>query len=197
MFQEQTEIITEISNLEKDLDLYNKEQIEKYTHIKRKWDNFQHLKTQGSILRSKAKFVEDGEKSSKYFLNLEKRNYNERYMKSLINSQGLLITEPSEILNEQAKFYEGLYTSSRMDRSQGITFFEICDIPQLNNEQKQFLENPLTLGEISQALKNMANDKSPGLDGFTTNFYPTALKGCRGIVFTHGVWMGGRAGGGK
>ena len=28
-------------------------------------------------------------------------------------------------------------------------------------------------------------------------FYPTALKGCRGIVFTHGVPMGGRAGGGK
>ena len=28
-------------------------------------------------------------------------------------------------------------------------------------------------------------------------FYPTALKGCRGIVFTHGVRMGGRAGGRK
>ena len=27
------------------------------------------------------------------------------------------------------------------------------------------------------------------------NFYPTALKGCRGIVFTHGVRMG-RSGGG-
>ena len=26
-------------------------------------------------------------------------------------------------------------------------------------------------------------------------FYPTALKGCWGIVFTHGVRMGGRAGG--
>ena len=26
------------------------------------------------------------------------------------------------------------------------------------------------------------------------HFYPTALKGCRGIVFTHGVRMGGRAG---
>ena len=25
-------------------------------------------------------------------------------------------------------------------------------------------------------------------------FYPTALKGCRGIVFTHGVRMGGRPG---
>ena len=29
------------------------------------------------------------------------------------------------------------------------------------------------------------------------HFYPTALKGCRGIVFTHGVRMGGWAGGGK
>ena len=29
------------------------------------------------------------------------------------------------------------------------------------------------------------------------NFYPTALKGCRGIVFTHGVWMNGWVGGGK
>ena len=28
-----------------------------------------------------------------------------------------------------------------------------------------------------------------------SSFYPTALKGCRGIVFTHGVWMGGRASG--
>ena len=27
------------------------------------------------------------------------------------------------------------------------------------------------------------------------NFYPTALKGCRGIIFTYGVRMGGRAAG--
>ena len=26
-------------------------------------------------------------------------------------------------------------------------------------------------------------------------FYLTALKGCRGIVFTHGVWMGGQVAG--
>ena len=27
----------------------------------------------------------------------------------------------------------------------------------------------------------------------SSSFYPTALKGCRGIVFTHGVRMGVRA----
>ena len=25
--------------------------------------------------------------------------------------------------------------------------------------------------------------------------YPTTLKGCQGIVFIHGVWMGGQEGG--
>ena len=29
------------------------------------------------------------------------------------------------------------------------------------------------------------------------SFYPTALNGCRGVVFTHGVLMGGRAVKGK
>ena len=36
------------------------------------------------------------------------------------------------------------------------------------------------------------------LDGavyFIFSFYPAALKGCQGIVFTHGVQMGGRWGG--
>ena len=32
---------------------------------------------------------------------------------------------------------------------------------------------------------------------FKNSFYPSALKGCRGIVFTHGVRMGGWAGGGN
>ena len=27
---------------------------------------------------------------------------------------------------------------------------------------------------------------------FNTDFYPTDLKRCRGIVFTHSVWIGGR-----
>ena len=32
---------------------------------------------------------------------------------------------------------------------------------------------------------------------FLSYFYPTALKGCRGIVFIHGGRMDGRMGGGK
>ena len=30
---------------------------------------------------------------------------------------------------------------------------------------------PLNIAELSDALRDMKNNKSPGLDGFTTNFY--------------------------
>ena len=33
------------------------------------------------------------------------------------------------------------------------------------------------------------------INTLTRHFYPTALKGCQGIVFTHGVRMGGWAAG--
>ena len=39
----------------------------------------------------------------------------------------------------------------------------------------------------------VAHDGTGAGHNFFCPFYPTALKDCRGIVFTHGVRMGGRA----
>ena len=47
--------------------------------------------------------------------------------------------------------------------------------------------------EISKQKKNMKFIEI--LKYQKDTFYPTALKGCRGIVFTHGVRMGGWVGG--
>ena len=70
----------------------------------------QKLKTNGIILRSKAKWVEEGEKNSKHFLNLKKRNYKTTYIKKLITDDGNEITEQNSIIEEQFKFYNHLYT---------------------------------------------------------------------------------------
>ena len=47
-----------------------------YRQCKAEWEYYHTKKTKGIILRSKAKWVEEGEKNTKYFLNLEKRNQN-------------------------------------------------------------------------------------------------------------------------
>ena len=54
-----------------------------YIRIKSDWESHILRKNNGIILRSKAKWVEEGEKNTKYFLNLEK-NYNSKCIKLLL-----------------------------------------------------------------------------------------------------------------
>ena len=45
------------------------------------------------------------------------------------------------------------------------------DVPKLSNEEAKLLEGNLHFKEVSEVLKNMKNDKSPGADGFTAEFF--------------------------
>ena len=162
-----------IENLEKNLD-NNETNFLEYQHTKAEWEDIQTEKGIGAIVRSKAKWAEYGEKNSKYFLNLEKRNYNSKYIKKVIKTNGVEISEPSQILQEQQEFYTNLYKS----RCSGQPNFDLMDtflsnknIPKLNEVDKQKCDDGLTLEDLTDAINNMALDKSPGADGFTTNFY--------------------------
>ena len=46
-------------------------------------------------------------------------------------------------------------------------------IPVLTWEQPQTWEGPISENELLKALKNMSNNKSPGNDGLTKEFYET------------------------
>ena len=67
-------------------------------------------KTQSAIFRSKAKYVAENETNSKYFLTLEKHNYNKKVMTVIKTDDGGLIQDPNKILKEQYNFYSKLYT---------------------------------------------------------------------------------------
>ena len=52
-------------------------------------------------------------------------------------------------------------------------FTEGLNIPQLNEEEQESSEKDLTLEELRDALASFADNKSPGEDGFTKEFYQT------------------------
>ena len=61
-----------------------------------------------------------------------------------------------------------------MDSQQKFNeFIENLKIPQLNEEEQSFLEKDLTINELREALTSFADNKSPGEDGFTKEFYQT------------------------
>ena len=73
------------------------------------------LKTRGTILRSRTRWYEQGERSNKYFLNLEKRNYSKKLVSKLKLQNGSVLTDQFDILEEQSKFYQSLSNSQKSD----------------------------------------------------------------------------------
>lgn len=132
-------------------------------------------KTKGSIIRSKAKWIKEGEKGTKYFCNLENRNYVEKSMESLILEDGTEVTNIKDIMNAQNEFYHNLYTTKqpKIDPESEKLFFDDENpfIQKLSAEEAESCEGELTLNECLTALKNMSNEKSPGSDGYTVEFF--------------------------
>ena len=50
-------------------------------------------------------------------------------------------------------------------------FFKNFNLPRLNQEEIEIMNNPITSTEIEAVIKNLPKNKSPGLDGFTGEFY--------------------------
>ena len=62
----------------------------------------------GAIIRLKATWYEKGEKSNKYFLNLETHKKARSSVPKVFNNEGVLITEPKKIMQEIQNFYSNL-----------------------------------------------------------------------------------------
>ena len=81
--------------------------------VKTELDTMLEEKAKKSAFRCRANYYEKGQKTSRYFLNIEKRNYINKTMYIVCKSDGKLTKDYAEILEEQWVFYKKLYTSNR------------------------------------------------------------------------------------
>ena len=73
--------------------------------IKAKLDEQYKIKSKGYQIRSHAKYVEEGEQSTKYFLGLEKSRQNHNCICSLTDNHGRTVYSDEEILDVATQFY--------------------------------------------------------------------------------------------
>ena len=147
---------------------------EQLNEVKETLEWFYEQKTKGIIIRARGRWHEHGERNSKYFLNLEKRNQVKKHIRKLVLN-GSITTNPFDILNEQKRFYSDLYQSKTSDENKESVnaFLNELNIPKLSEEQKQSCEGEISLEECKDVLDSFQNNKSPGNDGLPIEFYKT------------------------
>ena len=93
-------------------DLTNIDQeLKQYENLKKELQELYENKGEAAKFRSKCLWVERGEKPTKYFFNLEKRNYSRKVISELEDGDGEIINNEEQILLEIENYYKTLYSS--------------------------------------------------------------------------------------
>ena len=166
--KEERDLIKEIEDIEKqikddsDVDLLEvkKEQLR----------SIRKTKIDGMIIRSRAQWSLEGERNSRYFCNLEKRHYTDKNMSTLETDNGQIINNQTKIKEEVQLFYGNLY-KSKEHCTTNVNLSTTIVGPRLTQVEREQTEGLISVEEAGKILKQMKNGKSPGLDGFTTEFF--------------------------
>ena len=160
----------EINMLENELDAHPN--FDLAGTLKVKQDQFEELRQNmidGVLVRSRATWREYGEKSSKYFLSLEKRQYTSKIIPCLHTTEGVVFKHSDIMSNLHAHFTHLFQNHDAVEDHDAL--FEGLRLKTLSELEKAEIGRPIELQEISEALRTMKNGKTPGSDGFPAEFY--------------------------
>ena len=163
----------------------NEEVITEYDNCKSDLETLYNYITAGIIMLSRSNWYEFGEKTSKYFSNLEKRNKAKSHVRKIITENNSEFSESKEILLQTKEFYSALYKRCSIKGEEEChECLKTLKIPKLSDVQRASCEGLLTKKECWDALQRMKNDKSPGSDGLTKEFYVCFVNEVSNILIT-------------
>ena len=141
-----------------------------FEYLKQKTKQYYENQLEAAKVRSRIKCYEEGEKSSKYFFNTEKKNASDKIWTKIKCRDGSYSANIYEILNEQKHFYKSLFTSEDTDEREAHALLNNVD-QALNEDEKLMCDSEITEQEIFDIIKLLKTNKSPGDDGIVSEFY--------------------------
>ena len=166
--------------------------ISKQAHLRMKWEEFLIEETRGKQIRGGVKWIEEGEKCSKFFLALEKSRAANNTIFELKNTEGLLLTDEIAILNEIKEYYRILYKANETDEDNQNDLFGVfiqdLVVPTISEEERYEINQVLTIDEISNAIKKMNNGSAPGCDGLPIEFYKVFYNEIKYVLYQNYIY---------
>ncbi len=125
----------------------------------------------GAQIRSKTNWLNEGERNTKFFLNLENKTQNNNTVKFIRNSNGQYVENNSEMFHEMCTYYEKLYKSKEIKDDCISQYLDDVNCNNLSQNEKSMCDATPTMEECKNAVFCMKKGKSPGSDGLPSEFY--------------------------
>ena len=125
------------------------------------------------INKTKSCFFEKINKIDKPLARLIKKKREKNQVNKIRSEKGEVTTDNAEIQRIIRNYCEQLYGNKIDNLEEMDKFLEKFNLPRLNQEDIEIMNNPITSTEIEAMIKNLPKNKSPGSDGFTAEFFQT------------------------
>ena len=124
-----------------------------YDSLKLELQSLYEDKGKHAMFRAKCRWLENGERPTKYFFDLEKRNYNKKTISELRLQDESATCNEKEILDQIEAYFKNLHSSEyTLSQEEYQEFIQNLEIPRLSNEDRNSLEGPLTYEECKKVL---------------------------------------------
>ena len=172
----------QLDNNEFDTEIFSEEQIlKRIEELKSEIQIIMDYKTAGAVIRTRSDWLEFGEKSSKYFFNLE-QNIAARKNRFKLRDNTGITSDPKRILEIQRSYYAHLFKSSNTKIDE--EYLASAELPTITNEQQELCNRDINLIEIKEAIEGMKNNKSPGSDGIPIEWYKTFWENIKWLLLS-------------
>lgn len=163
----------EIKTLENEIyNNNNSRKMQNLTILRAKYDKLMTDKVAKSLLWTKQTYYDQGKKAGKLLAWRIKKLQADRSISSIKTDAGELSTDPIETNKTFKKFYEKLYESEcNVNEEVQNAFLDQLPLKVISEEDKIFLDNPITKEEILEAIGDMNSGRAPGPDGLPPQFY--------------------------
>ena len=126
--------------------------------------------TAGTKVRSRAQFIEEGEKPTSFFFRLERIRDQKHAVTAILNKEGKEVNTQKEIERAHVDFYSKLYADSEINDTAQHSLLE--GLPRvLLPVDSDCCEGEIALHEATRAGNDLRLNKVPGPDGLTVEFY--------------------------